>query len=764
MSQPLSGPDQKLPESICRPRDPEVTTSPDGQGGSLIFHCLSPSTNQKRSGYGEIPKAKRRLPTAKGRRTKISCDSCRTRRRKCQRPEYTGWKDEVQRVSEEEPVGPCKSCLEAGLLCKVTLPRMHRFSGDAKNFSRRYEALMGIVQGLYPQLGSEPTAEELALFGQERGVAMPDGGLEQHSRQQPFHSTLPYSTTALPSVRGTVPEVANESTALVRDGCGIANSVDPSRSFPFISRLRTLITNRLMPLDLNLSNEKPRYSSRPADVTTVGSLYQHCDLGRLLFNPGGFVPHQSQNRRGSTISELARECSGDRGAVCRLPHCVSAHQVELPCREDSESCIEAFFHYLHPDFLLFHRPTFQMVDEEIWDAVETSRGEQGSEISTGWLGCLYMIYALGSRFLAQDEKWSTFQHQWFTKTKGLATQCVPLSLPSVCALMLQSLYLTYQNDHTTAWIYHGSACQCAMALWMHRQDVSATFHPFTRELRKRVWWTLYIHEQSLGYDLGHPTAMDDGEVSVAFPDENILECAYGQPPKLVEWSSQLWHLFGCIRRDECNQPAGPVGRYSQVVQHLRRLLSWRASVPLELFFNTAHASGANDATWRASMLLRVTYQCALGLLTRNSLLRTITASKQHQGLGMDAYIIGQLGKICVTSAMRTVDLLVELWRGGHFQKTFWLDAHSAFVANMEIELRLVAPDSGLLSRDPCEKHWRPWESEPSETQDDALATESRTDLDHDLEFLITRNHLTECYSMTSLEDAVSKVHNIQGMS
>ncbi|KAK8113464.1 hypothetical protein PG984_013990 [Apiospora sp. TS-2023a] len=350
--------------------------------------------------------------------------------------------------------------------------------------------------------------------------------------------------------------------------------------------------------------------------------------------------------------------------------------------------------------------------------------------------------------------------------------------------MLLSLHSNNTNDRTAAWTYHGAACRLAVALGMHRQDVSGSFHPITRELRKRVWWTLYCYEQNLCCSLGRPSAIDDREVDVDYPDEQVLAPAPGQPLGLAEQLAKLWHLVA-------GGPPSP------------------ADLQPTPYSSPNHHPAHEDLTsWRSILILHIVYQCALGLLSRRFLLREVEASEQGIDLSTtpDGFVVTQLSRVCVTSAMRAVGLFVELWRGGAFNAICWFDVYWVYLTSMELTLRLVAPDAAMPPPpapsssshhhqrqqsqqsfqsshqrtsssstttdhrsspplEPPEAAQHTWKFQPlpthqqQESQHSALSG-SRTDLGRELDTLLTTNNLTETHSVAELADAVRRLHDI----
>ncbi|KAK8058063.1 hypothetical protein PG994_008511 [Apiospora phragmitis] len=796
----------------------------NGGGGITSSGAIPGSsglTHQQAAQRREQLKAKRRVPAAQRKRTKLSCDYCKTRRCKCQRlDQATADSSMGDAGRDDEGLTPCKLCIEAGIQCVTTMPRKHRIYGSVESLDRRYRAIDALIRGLHPKLGAEPTAEEVVAYGRELGLGMPDfdgimpepptpQSVTTAKRQRSVSASALLSPVS-PENKTIKPDRSDEGTNLVRDPSGRPHYIGPAGSLAFFTRLRNLVATRSKSTSSELSSDPhPEHLTADlmADPTMVYEGHTQRGGDRLLRPP--LSPSMF---RGDSPTTSFSGHEGHAHTSELLRHCVPSSKVRFPERAVADRYIEAFFQHMHPNFVLFHRPTFQHVYEEIWRAASMDHQGGGNKegvgvggvggvnvpgpgsdatsqttyVSVGWLGCLYMIFIFGCRSLPQNNHTLDFQRRYYAEMTGLPQLLVTLSLPNVCALTLLSLHSNNTNDRTAAWTYHGAACRLAVALGMHRQDVSGSFHPITRELRKRVWWTLYCYEQNLCCSLGRPSAIDDREVDVDYPDEHVLAPAAGQPPGLAEEHAKLWQLVGCIRRDVYDLAHCPASRYHQAVQYLRRLVEWRFALPPALQPTPFSSSSAADrrathedlTAWRSVLILHIVYQCALGLLSRRFLLREVEASEQGVDLGAtaDGFVVTQLSRVCVTSAMRAVGFFVELWRGGAFNAICWFDVYWAYLTSMELTLRLQGHQqrpstsstdsrprgSSPASEEAAQHTWKftPLQTHQQQEAQQSASSGSRTDLGHELEALLTQNQLVEVHSVAELADAVRRLHDI----
>ncbi|KAI0112314.1 hypothetical protein F4776DRAFT_656938 [Hypoxylon sp. NC0597] len=732
-----------------------------GQAGPSAFIAserLAPGTTTTAAQQREQLRARRRVPSSQRKRTQVSCDACKTRRCKCVRLKVTRGADNGAAIRDEQP--PCKLCIETGIPCVTTMPRKQRVYGSVENLDKRYRALEALVSGLFPDLNPRATAEELVAFGRDRGIVMPD--FSESSDQTRPQSTEPlvkpetpqvsnettsqwgqsrsshlvvadihndktmlppsyllrFAPTAIPqpspgSGTKNVADTSSENTGLILDATGRPHYIGPCGSIAFFAKMRDLFLQRFNETaSLNqsdhmghdsMSNRGALFTNNPLAASLGGT----GDRGRASGSPSG------RDAPGSPSHNVLDHLDGDSPPrICesmlkehpddpefwRYRKRVS--MLDLPPKERADACVKAFFQYVHPNFILFHRLTFQRAYEKMWHCWESHRNRNQNNrvgeisVSVGWLCCLYMMFILGSRALPQSSESLDFQRKWFANVDKLPPLLGTSSLPNVCAYMLLSLYYHNTNDRTSAWTFHGAACRLAIALGMHRESASGLFDLLERQLRKLVWWTLYGFEQFLCCSLGRPSAIDDREMDVGIPnndylDDNLL------PPRYIEYSARLDMLLAAVRRGIFDPGFIPVSMYSRALEFLEAVSSWEDTLPTGLRPEALEAglNGTDNNQWRSATLLHIRYHHTLTFLTRPFLFETVRSTSSGIPLGPDEAKIRALSKVCLTAAIRCGNLVISLWRAGQVNAVTWIDIYYAYMSSLDISLVLLSPDS-----------------------------------------------------------------------
>ncbi|KAK5190193.1 hypothetical protein LTR92_009904 [Exophiala xenobiotica] len=386
-----------------------------------------------------------------------------------------------------------------------------------------------------------------------------------------------------------------QSSGLIRDDSGHAHFIGPSGTLSFFADLRQLV----------LSREK---NSGHA-IVEPRSHFAHDDTAKALEADENDI-HES-NQQDSTellagpspqsiLSELSKEFSGPTRPD------PAEYLKSLPPQEAIDELCNRYFTEIHRDFPLFHRATFE--DELEANVVQwRSRAPLGARKAYerkataygpdfGWLACLHMILLLGSVGLSRTGlhlDLSQLRRNCLSEVRSLLPHLVTkCTVTSVQALLLQSLFLHNNNHRNGAWTLLGTATRISFALGLHRQDLDTSFRPVERELRKRVFCTLYGFEQFLSSSLGRPSGLNEFDVEVKAPRDGFLDDSAGASSQFTVASLQLQKVLGQTRsaiaklKDKLN--SNPPSNISSSVpgspdeEILGYLETWKQSLPSHL--------------------------------------------------------------------------------------------------------------------------------------------------------------------------------------
>ncbi|KAI0977095.1 fungal-specific transcription factor domain-containing protein [Xylaria arbuscula] len=91
------------------------------------------------------------------------------------------------------------------------------------------------------------------------------------------------------------------------------------------------------------------------------------------------------------------------------------------------------------------------------------------------------------------------------------------------SIALLSFYILLTGQHQSMPCISGIMVQCAFSLGLHRHGRRFKYSPRENELRKRLWWWIYIFDKMTAIVHGLPTLIHDNDVDIDYP----LDCDLG---------------------------------------------------------------------------------------------------------------------------------------------------------------------------------------------------------------------------------------------
>lgn len=649
-------------------------------------------------------KRKRQVPPHLRRRALVSCDRCKQRRVRCVRSP----------VSDENEPSNCRSCIESGVKCESTLPRKHRIYGSIENLSARYRALDAIVKGLCPNRDTD-NIQTLFSIAETNSI-----DILQAIRQSPIEDALhqPLTTskslpggqsTSSPSASSTNADTANpfesnptkvQDEKLVPTPHGASHYIGPSSSFGFVVTIRNMVAERNESSKVIDPNDG-RASLRAdfAGLSTSKALEPHIVNSEDGENGAEESSHME-------MSQINHSTNHKRQGILFHPPGDSplkkkdAIAAFLPARDLADALLEAYFDRVHPNYMVFHRGTFQICYESVW----ADQNRSVNSVEPGLLCSMFMIFVLGAQILAHydEQKSAQLQQRYLDLVKARMYQLLhTTSLLNVQALLLLQLHQHNAMERNTSWMLLGCASRMAVALGMHREGAIGGFDSIEREVRRRVWWTLYLFEQNLCTILGRPSAIDDSEVSITLPNENMLDGGDCVPPSYIDYTVRLSKLSTDIKQRMYTTPISEIqlGELpsAAMANHLvQRLESWHRSLPLYL---RVECLSRIPKQRRAVLLLHIQYHHAQCLVTRPFILhkaRTQLArqlGKKNQPPDLKSNEL-DLSHACGTFAREIASLLQQLAVGGMFEGIAWIDAYYLYHSILVLSLDFLARPVG----------------------------------------------------------------------
>ncbi|OAL46760.1 hypothetical protein IQ07DRAFT_140472 [Pyrenochaeta sp. DS3sAY3a] len=379
-------------------------------------------------------------------RDALSCDRCRHKKLKC---------------SKETPV--CASCAHNGAPCHYSgkIIRSPLTRAYLTEVEKRLHSLESLVTQLLPGINIDDVLSTPDL------ARITSPGLNPSSPEPP---KLP----VVSSPQGSASSTTNEPVLPE----AVPNSAD---GFNYQEESVTLD---------NLTDGMAALSVEPTGVGYLGSTSGVVFL-RCLLDWAGFLhqsrpPTQLQNPAPSNLFKGVLASS-------QISHAALTTQL-------ASTLVDAYFHDYHVCYPFVHEATFRAQFHEI-----LPRPPQRS-----WDMLYNAILALGAWCLNHDQV--GLEDYLYRRALSLGQHesvFEAASLASVQALVLLSNLSQKRNSPNTGWNLLGLGVRTALSLALHRELPHWNISLLDREIRRRVWWGLFIFDSGASTTFGRAIMLPD---------------------------------------------------------------------------------------------------------------------------------------------------------------------------------------------------------------------------------------------------------------
>ncbi|KAF7867252.1 hypothetical protein EAF04_005335 [Stromatinia cepivora] len=640
-----------------------------------------------------------RIPDHLRKRALVSCDRCKKRRVRC------------SRVGEE----PCQNCVDASVDCESTFPRKTRIYGSVETLSMRYRVLDSLIKGMFPQKDTNDI-DVLYEIAARHKITLPDftadnpiGGdtrIEDVFAQVPkeLSSSPAYSEVSQRTLKDeptpteksvTLPSSPQEALVPTPSG-GESHFVGPSSSFGFALSCRMLVK----PYADNLRVIQPNHPNLQLMMNFANSRWSK-----------GLEPKAAEEKRtapGPADLEKAAHVSRNYQVPPIVPGKDPSEKEPLssllPTREIANVLIRSFFDRVHPTFMIFHRRSFEQRYDTMWSQLNI----QVQDFESGWLCSVLMALALGAQALEpHDDMCMDYTQNYKEWVQSRASQLqVSSTLVNIQALLLLHLYLHNMSERNLASIMLRAASTMATILGMHREEGNNP-NPIESELRRRVWWTIYVLEHNSCTVLGRPYFIDDKEVCVKFPNEDLLDGSACVPVGYVEELVRLTKIMAETSKmiyppRSMPTPYTDQQRIRNANQLIMDLETWHHRLPPHLRLESQTQSLTH---MRAIYLLHLQFHHTQSLVARPFIIRKVAAhlgrklGKQARSSDLVNDEEVKLGSKCCLYSKQSIMLVHQLITSGQFNGVTWMDPYYVYHSVLVISLDFLGKDEPYNDED-----------------------------------------------------------------
>ncbi|KAI6780859.1 putative transcriptional regulatory protein-like protein [Emericellopsis cladophorae] len=222
---------------------------------------------------------------------------------------------------------------------------------------------------------------------------------------------------------------------------------------------------------------------------------------------------------------------------------------ELPNRHTAEQLLHSYYRLAHPMYPILHWPTFQLAVDELYSG-------QFAQAPPSVLSLFFAVLAVGSLFTTEAPSSSAFYRPadlLETSRRLIDPWNNDFDLDTARTMALTTICLNEMNLKSAAWVALGQAVRIGQDLGLYAE--AGSWPVMEGEMRRRVWWVIYILDRILASELGHPTLIRDEDCDVALPagvDDQFIQANGMQVPP---GSQPLTHsLLAVIHVVRCYSP------------------------------------------------------------------------------------------------------------------------------------------------------------------------------------------------------------------
>ncbi|KIH87472.1 hypothetical protein SPBR_04687 [Sporothrix brasiliensis 5110] len=338
--------------------------------------------------------------------------------------------------------------------------------------------------------------------------------------------------------------------------------------------------------------------------------------------------------------------------------------VEFPDADAAGRYLDIYFSTIHVAYPFLPRALFMKTYERY---VGQDPNSAAADISDTWLATMYTLFAIGACYEkaasgSEDARHEQYYRHALALSSGvhrssgasMHPDTLERSLHQVSFLLAQCFYLLAVCRTDKCWTTLGLAVRIAQSIGLHvdagclphgthgqgqRRDgdavSAAAFH--NAELRRRVWYSVYVLDRLLALQLGRPPAIHDEDCHLLLPSrlgdgdiDWLGTTSEQQPPDAgvptvgdyFVHMIALSKIIGYVLRDlysprGLNGLRGDTGDTSldkddtltgwllPTTKRLdRQLLEWRRALPRKLRFDFGHAFDTAEASPATSAIFR----------------------------------------------------------------------------------------------------------------------------------------------------------------
>ncbi|GKZ64858.1 hypothetical protein AnigIFM50267_007012 [Aspergillus niger] len=439
-----------------------------------VSHAENPAAGASRSAPGDrsgnskvaIPRTVSTSTWTSSGRVSRACENCRDQKAKC---------------SGHRPT--CQRCQESGIRCSYGDRKREKMAKQLSDLTTQVQVYEAVLREIAPKLDSQTAQYVERILHDQRDDHEQLGGLHASSSSSSSSATKIADATLL-------------------------GHPSPGSSLAALD-----YTNE----DFN-RDEKIQAMGFVGEHSEIAWMYR---LKRLLERSNSASPRETWDRHSVSSVNFFLDDSD-------IPVIDDVDPSQRPPVAVADQLVDGYFHAVHPTFPIVGKMIFLAQYKSFYSAPHVRPGKR-------WLAILNLIFAVAAKHARHlyndagngiDDSLVYFSRAWKLSMSDTALLEHP-NLQQVQVEGLTSFYLMSIGQVNRSWRICGISIRSAVTMGLNLRSESNSIVHVSKETRYRVWWSLYMLDNSLCVMTGRPPSTNDvfctTPLPVPFKEEEFMD-------------------------------------------------------------------------------------------------------------------------------------------------------------------------------------------------------------------------------------------------
>lgn len=184
---------------------------------------------------------------------------------------------------------------------------------------------------------------------------------------------------------------------------------------------------------------------------------------------------------------------------------------DLPPKHMADHILSSYYASIHIIIPILHWPTFEREYEDVYKAGSLHC------VPPVWASLFFSVLAVGVLFSSDLSIRRPLKGKEFIETSRMLTDMWndEFVIDHARGAILTSIFLTELNLKSAAWTWLASAVRISQDIGLHCE--TGPWPMIEGEMRRRVWWGIYVWDRHMSLELGRPLLIEDADCDVSLP-------------------------------------------------------------------------------------------------------------------------------------------------------------------------------------------------------------------------------------------------------